>query len=73
MIVSGINVRPLALIQEHNHRIRCRRLIPIELRSSLICSPKGVAALSIPAYIGEKFISIVPVTGCPLGIEERVR
>ena len=35
---------------------------------SIAFRPKGVAALSKPSILAARFIKILPVTGCPLGI-----
>ena len=37
-------------------------------RPSIAFSPKGVAALSSPSILAARFIKMLPVTGCPLGI-----
>ena len=39
---------------------------------SIALSPIGVAALSSPNILAAKFIKIVPVTGCPLGISGKI-
>ena len=45
-----------------------RSLPPFSSWSSLMAfSPKGVAALSSPSILAERFMNIDPLTGCPFG------
>ena len=41
--------------------------------SCIAFSPMGVAALSSPNMFAEKFMNIVPMAGCPLGMSGNIR
>ena len=75
MMLTGTRVRPLVT----NTR---NMIIGFDARdlSGLVscisrnaCSPKGVAALSIPSIVALMFISIEPKAGCPLGRSGKIR
>ena len=40
--------------------------------SCMALSPIGVAALSRPSMLAEKFMNMVPIAGCPLGISGNI-
>ncbi len=69
MILTGIRVSPEAC----RHRNMICELEAVVLsgfsscRLSIAFKPKGVAALSSPSRLAEKFIIICPCAGCPLG------
>ena len=70
MIDTGIIVRP-EVFKTRNIIIGLLAVSFFGLRlcnSCIAFSPTGVAALSSPSILAEKFINIDPNAGCPLGI-----
>ena len=53
-------------------------LLAVSLCGFISCSsciafrPIGVAALSSPSMLAEKFMNIVPIAGCPLGMSGKI-
>ena len=74
MTVTGIRVSP-AVLSTRNiiMAFEAVSFFGLSSWSSLMAlSPRGVAALSSPSILAEKFINIEPSTGCPLGISGNI-
>ena len=73
--VTGISVSP----EVFSTRNMIIELLAVSFLSLISCSscialsPMGVAALSRPSMLAEKFMNMVPITGCPLGISGKMR
>src|SRR5258706_10994108 len=70
IMLTGINVGPHAC--RHKNMIWASDATDllglISCRLSIVFKPKGVAALSNPKRLAEKFIIICPIAGWPFGI-----
>ena len=75
MMLTGIRIRPEVLMT----RNMIIGLVAVSLRgfsswSSFIAfSPKGVAALSSPSMLADRFMKMEPMAGCPLGMSGKRR
>src|SRR5687768_15152575 len=70
MMLTGIRVNPDAWRQRNMIcALEATSLLGFNsCRLSIAFNPKGVAALSSPSRLAEKFIIICPIEGCPFGI-----
>ncbi len=70
MMVMGMIVSPEAFM--HKNIIMASLAVSFDLLKDCISciafSPMGVAALSNPSKLAEKFMNMAPVAGCPAGI-----
>src|SRR6187431_1329670 len=74
MIETGINVNPAAW---RHINITCAFVALLlsgfnSCKLSIALIPKGVAALSSPSMLAEKFIIMCPIDGCPFGISGNI-
>ena len=75
MMLTGINISPEVLMT----RNIIMGFVAVSFLGFSSCSsfmafrPRGVAALSSPSMLAEKFMKMLPMAGCPLGMSGKRR